>query len=409
MKKRTIAFLLVCSMVLTLGAAGAFAAEEPEDASSEEQALSDDLYSFQMKIDGQLYQFPMSYDEFTALGWVYKGDEAEELRPNSYDSVRFMWGEVTYPGEVRPKVSVPLFNLGLNTVGYSECSVGGINIGGLSDELDCRVELPNGIEFGVSTLDDIKAAYGTPSNEHEYESDVTLWYNFDSYCSWSFGVSGDSGVLDEVEVENLVADEESKTAQAASVSKEPTPEVLAYEAPTELGNDPLSFVAEIAGDLYQFPAPVAAFMENGWKLDERKSDNVIAGKSTGYAYLVKDNQGGKLLVRNYSADAAAVENCFVTQFSGTTDGSYVFSGASVPVKIPSGVSTGMTRDEAFELLLSDDVPGTVYVSENDYYTYWNFYLDLERTFENGVEIQVDKETDTVTTITIDREPESLTE
>ena len=43
------------------------------------------------------------------------------------------------------------------------------------------------------------------------------------------------------------------------------PDVTAYAAPTALGDDLESGVVEIAGELYQLPCPVSAFLDNGWE------------------------------------------------------------------------------------------------------------------------------------------------
>ena len=43
--------------------------------------LSKNLNSFQLAIWGDTYEIPESYADFTALGWVYSGDDAKEIQP----------------------------------------------------------------------------------------------------------------------------------------------------------------------------------------------------------------------------------------------------------------------------------------------------------------------------------------
>ena len=57
---------------------------EGEGVQTGAQALSDDIYSFQAEIDGEVYQFPMPYGEFTAKGWTYDGDAAQTMEPEQY-------------------------------------------------------------------------------------------------------------------------------------------------------------------------------------------------------------------------------------------------------------------------------------------------------------------------------------
>ena len=62
------------------------AAEEPVEAGSEAvgetdqdaeaTGLSSDIYSYQVSIDGTVYQFPMTYADFVAAGWTYTEDDS---------------------------------------------------------------------------------------------------------------------------------------------------------------------------------------------------------------------------------------------------------------------------------------------------------------------------------------------
>ena len=46
--------------------------------------LSKNLNSFQLAIWGDTYEIPESYADFTALGWVYSGDDTKEIQPESF-------------------------------------------------------------------------------------------------------------------------------------------------------------------------------------------------------------------------------------------------------------------------------------------------------------------------------------
>ena len=71
--------------------------EEDDDVEAEEEEkvpettpatapseLSDDIYSFQVSVDGTVYQFPMWAKDFAALGWTYDGDDSQTLTSNQY-------------------------------------------------------------------------------------------------------------------------------------------------------------------------------------------------------------------------------------------------------------------------------------------------------------------------------------
>ena len=389
MKKKALSWLIICALVLSLGTVCALAQEEEEQA----PALSDDIYSFQLMLDGELYTFPMSYEDFTAMGWEYQGDENEQLSPNQYTVAE------TFAKDGL-EIYVTLANLGINTASYAQCAVGGISIDPyqFKEAPDTQLTLPGGIVYGVSTAEDIQAAYGTATDSYEGDMYTKLTYEHDYYQDWDLSVYKESGVLEEVEVRNLVADEQANAEAAAQVSDEPTQEVLAYAAPEELGDDPLSFRVEFAGDLYQLPAPVSVFLENGWTLKKELSATIVSGRDFGWVELMKDNQELRCIARNYSPDAAVVENCFITSVEADT------YGTDLPLTGPGGATVGMTEQELTAWL--DGLDGVEYEQEQSgsfaYYT-----IEGPESSLDGIEFVVNQEEDAVTSIEVSYEPDSL--
>ena len=144
----------------------------PATAPSE---LSDDIYSFQVSVDGTVYQFPMWAKDFAALGWTYDGDDSQTLTSNQY-TVAETWVK----GDL--EVYTSLINLSMNEVTYKDAAVGGITF----DEYDLKdtnvqIVLPKGIQFGVSTRDDIIAAYGEPTDEYDGSMYYNMTYEYDYY------------------------------------------------------------------------------------------------------------------------------------------------------------------------------------------------------------------------------------
>lgn len=359
------------------------------ESETEKSDLSEDLYSFEAKIDGEKYTFPMSYEDFTSLGWEYQGDKTDKLEPSNYSpTAQFKKGNLV--------IYVELVNLGINTVPVTECSIAGFSVDSykIAEEPDTSIELPGGIRYGVSTIDDIKEAYGNPTDTYEGDLYTKLTYEKDYYQQADLYVSNETGVLNEIELENIVYDEDSNAASAAEVSTDPTAEVLAYKTPEELGDDLNSSIVEYAGDLYQLPAPVSAFLDNGWKLDEEKSASVIAGKSSDWLYMSKDNQNFHTMVRNYSQDAASIENCFVTEVEG-----YIYD-TNLPITIQKGITIGMTEKEVKDALNSIDY-------ELDDSTDGYHYYNVKKGDLDGVEIMIDTEEDEVQRINVSYRPDSL--
>ena len=382
--KKLVSFLLICALVLSLGGA-ALGAEE------EAPALSGDIYSFQLTLDGELYVFPMSFEDFTAMGWEYEGDAAAQLAPYEYTVAE------TFAKDGL-EIYATLANLGINTVPFPECAVVGISVDPyqFEDAPDTEIVFPGGVVFGQASQEDIETAYGAPSDTYEGDLYTKLTYDYDSYCDWEFYVYKETGTLDEFEVRNMVPDQTAIDEAVAQVTDEPTEEVLAYEAPEELGDDPMSFAVEFAGDLYQLPAPVSAFIENGWTLKEKDSDMVVFGGDYGWATLMKDNQELSVTVQNYNANAVTIHNCFVTSVESDD------MGPDLPLTVPGGITRDMTEEDLLAAL-----EGMEYETDgdSDYFTYYKLQ-DPDELWDY-VEIRVDKDTGTVTAIEVSHEPDEL--
>lgn len=364
---------------------------ESEAVDSGSSELSDDLYSFQLKINSDVYSFPMSYDDFLALGWTYKDDETMEIQPNSYSpSERFSLDDL--------EIYATVVNLGINTEPVTKCTIAGISVDSfqMADVTDVTIELPGGIQYGVSTLDDITAAYGTPSDTYEGDLYTKVTYEKDYYQDVELYVDSETGLLNEIEMRNMVADDEANEAAAADVSDEPTPEVLAYKAPAELGDDLTSFIVEYAGDLYQLPAPVSEFVKNGWTIDKDKSASVIAGKGYDWVYMSKDNQNYHTIVRNYNANATVVENCFVTDVEGNVN------DTNLPITVQKGLTLGLTEDEVVTAL-----DGVKYELDDGSSSFHYYNIEGPDSSLDHVQIIVNTEEDTVIGIEVSYTPKTL--
>lgn len=352
-----------------------YAQEESETAAQEaveesagnvgaESGLSDELYDFQIQIEDKVYQFPMSYEEFVADGWELDdyNDESEQLSPNQYGMIYFNKGEV--------KCTSYALNLGRNTITISESLLGGIDIDNFDWELgEETIMLAGGIQRGVSTLEDIEAAYGNPTDTYEGDLYTELTYEKDSYCSVKLKVYKESGVLEDIDIRNFV---EPEGFDAGSVSEEVPADVAAYEAPTELGDDLFSYVVEMDGTLYQLPCPASVFVENGWKIDEDNTEESISAKSSGWVAFIKEGNSFNDLARNSEDYATIPENCWIESLSA---GDY---GMEISMKLPGGIEIGTTEEE---LLAALDAAGIPY--EKDEGSSYTCYTIGEDTW-NGI-------------------------
>ena len=389
MKKKTLIMVLTGCMVLSpvsVYAADATEttteAEVTETAAQEDSAdsestgeLGDDIYSFSMEFDGQIMKFPMTYQDFVGMGWELSSREDPDMKisTNSYGFVSFNKG--------KNSVSAEVMNLGINEVGLEDSLIGGITVDG-SYDIDLTsvsVKLPGGIELGKSTLDDIKAAYGEPSDTYEGDLYTKVTYEKDTYQEVELSVFKDDNTLKKVDMENL---EEPEGYDKGAVSDEVPDIVTSYETPTALGDDMLDTAVEYMGDLYSLPAPVSAFTANGWEIQNAEDTPYVEGNGLAFIDMMKNNQSIHFSVYNETENATALENCFVRELSFAT-----YDPESIEMKLSGDITLG--ADKA-ELIKMADEKG--YISEeND--DYLRIYPNKDSKIRNYVEFWFNKDED----------------
>lgn len=389
MKKKTLIMVLTGCMVLSPVSVYAADATETtteakvtETAAQEDSAdsestgeLGDDIYSFSMEFDGQTMKFPMTYQEFTDMGWELSSSEDPDTKvsTNSYGMLTFNKGASSVYADV--------INLGINEVGLEDCLIGGISVDGSYDVglTAVSVKLPGDIELGKATLDDIKAAYGEPSDTYEGDLYTKLTYEKDSYQEVELSVFKDDNTLKEVDMRNF---EEPEDYDKGTVSDEVPDIVTSYEAPTALGDDMMDTAVEYMGDLYSLPAPVSAFTANGWEIQDAEDTPYVEGGGIAFIDMMKNNQSIHFSVYNETENATALENCFVRELSFAT-----YDPESIAMKLSGDITLG--ADKA-ELIKMADEKG--YISEeND--DYLRIYPNKDSKIRNYVEFWFNKDED----------------
>ena len=383
MKKKTLALLLAIGCTVSIVACGttgddatsaseetiATASGETGQNTEEEQKalkepaevpvdLSDNLYDFQVAINGTVYQFPMWYSDMETLGWQFKGRLSGTLGADEYTREKW-WKEGI-------NIYTSLYNPSINTIAYSESIVCSIE---LTDRdlgnCDWDIILPGGIQWKVSSYDDIIAAYGDPSYEREDDTSYDLRYDFASYHQYvSLVVSKEDGVLKDIDITNMVELEGLDN----SVNEEVPDIVKAYQAPESLSDDLHEYNVQLEGVVYALPCPVSALVENGFTIDTSKSDMELAAGNTGSAVLCYGDRVLAVDVKNYADYATTIENCFVTSLKTwglRTDVDIVF---------PGNIKLGDSEDSLKQVL-----KGVKYFKEKDgdFIYYW--MTDAEKT------------------------------
>jgi len=302
--------------------------EKPNTQSA--SGLADSWDSFQISINGEVYKLPMWYSDFEALGWEYDGDPTDTLDSNEY-SMFESWEKDGVEIETR------IANLSMNKKPYSECIIAGISVDSYDMKgSDAKIVLPGGITYGVSTADDVKAAYGTPKNEYIGEYSHSLSYELEYHQSLEIGVSQESGVVDSIDLENMVELEGIDN----SVSTEVPELVKMYKAPTSVGEEFFSYDIKLEGNYYTLPCPVSELVANGFKIDEENSELAIGSGNYGWVNLIYGDQEYSTYVENYADYATTPENCWLTDIETCSTYEPEFE-----LEIPCGIKLGDKLDD----------------------------------------------------------------
>ncbi len=355
--------------------------EEKKNAANAPSELSDDLYDFQVSINGDVYQIPMWYSDFEALGWEYDGDNTETLSSNQYTTSQ-RWKKDGF------SIYTRFANLSMNSVTFADSMIGGIALDKYDlKDCDWEILLPGGIEWGVSNADDIRAAYGDPTDDYDGDMYYKMTYKYDSYREISLYVYKETDALEQIDIQNLVELEGADNSVDESV-----PDVVKdYKAPSELGDDLYSFNVELEGNLYTLPCPVSEFLANGFTIDESNSDMEVAAGSFGWVDLKYNNQTLHAMADNYADYATVMENCFVTDVKSSD------FGPEFELVIPGNIKRGDAQADVEKALEGFNVEKETSDSGFTYYTIYdpdgsklNRY---EVCVQDGVVIQIEVKND----------------
>lgn len=314
--------------------------EEPLDTLSEEEEteyvveLPENPDSFTIALWDEIYEIPVSYKAFTAYGWEFGSDESRIIEGQTYSEescVREGNG-----------ITVDLVNPDTMDHEVSECEIGGIRIDAHSVEgQGVYAQLPGSVILQKSSIADVLNIYGEPKDRYEEAGEIQLTYEFGLYQNITLCFEAETGLLFRIGLKNIVLHVEQQ--DLSEVSSEITEEVKAYEAPAEESLLPTDFVVAYDGVLYQLPAPVCSFTEQGWTVDTAASDLALAADTYGSVTMEKGNSRIYGTIRNMGTEATTVENCFLTVLYGDLD--------TVKVAIrTAGITLGMPEEAMTELL-----------------------------------------------------------
>ncbi len=293
--------------------------------------LSVNLYDYQFSIDGQVYDLPMWFSDMEAIGWEYKGDKDYKLDGISYTYDEWEKGDL----EIWTNVS----NFSINANNVTDCQITTIEID--ADYLDEPVDvlLPKRVQLGVSTYEDVIAAYGEPTNLYEGLYYTALYYVEDDDKSIELKIDEETGVLNYIELTYEI----EMDGFDNTVNPNPPASLAEYIAPTELGADIFDTVFELEGVKYQFPVPITELLSNGFTYEvSDDAEMVVTAGNDALLYLLYGDVECYVTITNFEDTATYAQNCYVTAIDADF---YSVYGSPLELTISGGIQCNVSTEE----------------------------------------------------------------
>ena len=292
------------------------------------EGLSEDMFSFMFSLNGVLYTLSTPFSELAADGWV--GEDLDEI---------MVAPKTRSPGtDLRNEdqtIRVTFFNPTEEEIPLSESVVRYITA---QEAWHGRTQLvfPQNIRMG-STYEDLIATYGEPDSYTDHAPLRTLAYSAED-VSVHITVNMETELIVGLSMRDNRREQRMEIPQF-DADNYPTM-VLAYEAPSSLANDWREFTVKIDGDLYRLPAPMAAFIENGWHFNDPGMHMSSASRGSGVG-ITRENNLIRTQLRNYDDYIRPIAHTFVVRVGlDFSDPENSFS-----IELPGGITENSTMEE----------------------------------------------------------------
>lgn len=287
---------------------------------------SKEIYDFKIELYGDVYTLPADLNEFKENGWTYANNEnpeSKEVRANGYATC-----DVLKDGK---RITLTVINLGTSAKAFAECKVGSI---------DCTFSATNDVTFNLAnklsatketSVEDVTSKFG--ERNKNIESGTTVRYENATYIYYLFTFNAD-GKLTYVDIRNwkTEGDSSSKTVDLSYLKE--------YKTPAALTDNYSDYIFNLEGNLYQLPAPVSAFVDNGCTLTSYP-DSIPAGDEiTSGLKMKKCDLKLTFTIKNFANGAVETKDAMVT-------GVYVNSefADKIDFELPGGIVFGMSLKE----------------------------------------------------------------
>ncbi|MBE6764065.1 MAG: toll/interleukin-1 receptor domain-containing protein [Ruminococcaceae bacterium] len=364
--------VIVLSIVLFAGGSDNKPSDDPSDAATTTTApadvqMSDNLMDCTFEMDGTVYKLPFDFSQLTDNGWAIIANDvtaSTDIQALSY---------VVFSMEKNDRsIRVNAYNDTGNVLSVAESKISMIEV---------QAEEASGFRFTkdispASSREDIIAAFGEPDKCDEKQNYELLTYTDKQYPQSSVTFKcyyEDNSLSIALKCTPDYRYTETNTAVPAYLAD--------YRAPAALGDDLFSGTVLIEGVLYQLPAPLQVFLDNGWTLDT-EFEYLVAGAVENVT-LKKDGKKLSVNVKNFADYQTLPENCAAIALT-------FHDTARTEPELPGGIRFGMTLAEIEKAL-----PASMERSDGEHATTFRYNAANDRGFTLTVSVRADGTVQTV--------------
>lgn len=277
--KKAITVLMVVLILLSCAACsnGTGSNEANGGGNQANVNTSSEIYEFAINLLGSTYSLPADLAEFKTNGWTYANNdnpESKDVKANGYATC-----DVLKDGK---KITLTVINLGTNTKKFADCKVGSV---------DCTFSTANDMTFNLAnklsatkdtTVEDVTGKFGKATKTINGDSGTTLRYEKETYVYYVFTFNAE-GKLTYVDIRNWKTEDES-TGDAVDLGF-----LRDYVAPNGLTDNYADYIFKLEGKMYQLPAPVSSFTDNGWAIKTYPESIAAGNEITSGLVMTKGN------------------------------------------------------------------------------------------------------------------------
>lgn len=263
---------------------------------------SSEIYDFSIDIFGQTYTLPTDLDEFINNGWeceLYMSPEEMDVTAGVFKGCNM--------AKDGKKIYLAVYNLGTSVKKFADCKVGTIKCD-FSAENDITLNLPKKLSVTKdTTIEEVTRKFGECPDVATIENQTYLKYEKDLHMYYEFIFDTEEGKLARINIENWVVDEEETIVEENDLSF-----LSDYVAPDALTDDYADYIFRLEGEMYQFPAPVSNFVDNGWTITTQP-DSISGGSSvTGGLVMRKDDNELRFTAQNFAIGPVEPKDAMIT-------------------------------------------------------------------------------------------------